>query len=41
MQRLLFALAMITLASQANAKIVGRDCGELPQVNTVHSTDSP
>ena len=40
MRRLLFALAMITLAGQVNAKIVGRDCGALPQVNTVHSTDS-
>jgi hypothetical protein len=40
MERLLLALAMITLASQANAKIVGRNCGALPQVNTVHSTDS-
>jgi hypothetical protein len=40
MQRLLLALAMVTLASQGNAKIVGQNCGALPQVNTVHSTDS-
>jgi hypothetical protein len=31
---------MITIASQANAKIVSQNCGALPQVNTVHSTDS-
>jgi len=40
MQRLLFALAIITLASQANAGIVSKNCGALPEVNTVHSTIS-
>jgi hypothetical protein len=40
MKRLLFALVMIAFASQGNAKIVGKNCGALPQVNTVHSTNS-
>jgi hypothetical protein len=40
MQRLLFALAIITLASQANAGILSKNCGTLPEVNTVHSTIS-
>jgi hypothetical protein len=40
MRRLLLALAMITLVSQANANIVGQNCGVLSQVNTVHSTNS-
>ena len=40
MQRLLFALAMAVFASQATAAIVARNCGALPQVNTVHSTNS-
>src|SRR5262245_37385643 len=40
MQRLLFALALITFANQGNAAIVGGNCGPLPQVNIVHSTNS-
>jgi hypothetical protein len=37
-QRLLFALVLITFAHHGNAAIVGRDCGALPRVSTVHST---
>jgi hypothetical protein len=40
MKRLFFALAMGVFASQATAAIVARNCGALPQVNTVHSTNS-
>jgi hypothetical protein len=38
MQRLLFALALITFANQGNA--ARGNCGALPQVNTVHSTNT-
>ena len=32
--------AVVMLANSASAIIVSRNCGELPQVNTVHSTNS-
>jgi hypothetical protein len=44
MKRLLSILAgsatIAMLASSANAAVVARNCGSLPQVNTVHSTNS-
>lgn len=34
------SVAIAMLSSSANAIIVAKNCGALPQVNTVHSTDS-